>query len=102
MNPDLSQASPARLPGAHLRPGEQHGRWTILRFSHRTKRNAYFTCRCECGNVRNVRRWSLLSGHSKSCGCLLAEHRQAWAAKHAGVQYPPRTAPRPPRVRVTP
>lgn len=26
-------------------------------------------CQCDCGNIRNIKRQSLLSGNSKSCGC---------------------------------
>jgi len=30
-------------------------------------------CVCSCGTVRNVREFTLLSGESKSCGCLRRE-----------------------------
>ena len=28
-------------------------------------------CKCECGNYTNVRTGNLISGHTKSCGCLV-------------------------------
>lgn len=31
---------------------------------------AYWICQCECGNIISVRGHSLLSNHTKSCGCL--------------------------------
>ena len=33
----------------------------------------YWLCRCRCGNERRVLVYSLLSGHTKSCGCLSRE-----------------------------
>ena len=30
-------------------------------------------CRCDCGNIKIVRRSDFLSGKSKSCGCLIRE-----------------------------
>lgn len=30
----------------------------------------YYVCQCDCGNITYVKRNSLLSGRTKSCGCL--------------------------------
>jgi Recombination endonuclease VII len=36
-----------------------------------TKGNGpYWICECDCGNISSVRTYSLINGHSKSCGCL--------------------------------
>jgi len=32
-------------------------------------------CRCDCGNEKIVRGSHLIYGHTKSCGCLLKEHK---------------------------
>ena len=32
-----------------------------------------WTCRCDCGNVVDVFKNNLLSGHTRSCGCLRAD-----------------------------
>lgn len=85
-----------------LAAGDAYGRWTVIQYSHKDRRNSYFHCQCECGRVSTVRRWSLLSGHSRSCGCLADEHRMEWAEEHSGRNYPRRATPRPKRVRVTP
>lgn len=38
------------------------------------KRNAHsFLCKCDCGNIVSVRGQNLLSGSTKSCGCLARE-----------------------------
>jgi len=51
------------------------GRWTVLRKAPpkgRDKLATYF-CRCDCGTEREVGRYLLTSGRSKSCGCLQKE-----------------------------
>lgn len=51
--------------------GEQFGRWTVLQCAGRGKHGELqYKCRCECGTERIIRRSSLTSGNSKSCGCL--------------------------------
>lgn len=55
-------------------PGTRFGRWTVLRKSgyHRNGQTLY-ECRCDCGNIKEVRKSSLLLGESKSCGCVSRE-----------------------------
>ena len=48
------------------------------------KRRILLLCLCDCGNLRIVRRDNLLSGHSKSCGCLRKEN----ATKHKLSNHP--------------
>jgi hypothetical protein len=44
---------------------------TVLKFDHRDQnRRLYWLCCCKCGTYRAVRGSHLLSGSSKSCGCL--------------------------------
>lgn len=65
--------------------GATIGRWTVVEKSHQTmtgksrKKQAYWSCRCLCGAVRNVSQHSLRQGTSKSCGCL---NREASSIKH--------------------
>jgi hypothetical protein len=33
-------------------------------------------CRCECGNVKLIKRWLFNTGRIRSCGCLLKGKRQ--------------------------
>jgi hypothetical protein len=44
--------------------------------------NSVWRCRCECGNERDVVSLKLVSGHTKSCGCLKAETTRARARTH--------------------
>lgn len=54
--------------------GKKFGRLTAL---YRTKtgprREVYWMCQCDCGNLVEKRINSLLSGQTKSCGCLNSE-----------------------------
>ena len=51
--------------------GSRFGRWTVLEYAGRSKRGeVQYKCRCDCGTERVLRRTSLTSGNSKSCGCL--------------------------------
>lgn len=58
--------------------GLMFGRLTALRlFSVGTKHSPEkWVCQCECGGIRNVQTRKLLTGGTKSCGCL---HRETVA-----------------------
>jgi len=59
-------------PAIDLR-GQQFGRLTVLERAPPEGRNARWRVRCECGDERTVRSFSLRSGETRSCGCLQAE-----------------------------
>ena len=71
--------------------GRPFGRWTAIRQdgcdSHG---NAYWVCRCECGNERRVLACNLLKSTSQSCGCLKLEKTIARSTKHRLLQTNPR------------
>ena len=54
---------------------QQFDRLTVI--NETTKRDigggVIWLCQCECGNIVEVRGSSLISGHTKSCGCLQKE-----------------------------
>jgi hypothetical protein len=58
-----------------VEPGARFGRWTALTlpYSQPGARNRFADCRCDCGTERPVVAGHLLSGHTKSCGCLLRD-----------------------------
>lgn len=59
-----------------LSPGEKFNRLTILRFSHSDKRwRKFYLVRCDCGKEKAVMGSAMISGNTKSCGCLSAEVR---------------------------
>lgn len=54
--------------------GMKFGRWTVLGYSHTNGLRAlYWTCKCECGTIKEVSGNSLRNNRSKSCGCLSKE-----------------------------
>jgi len=63
--------------------GRQFGRWTVLRRAPNRMspsgktRSIMWTCKCECGKVKDVRARALKTGMSTSCGCLQKEHVSA-------------------------
>jgi hypothetical protein len=51
--------------------GEQFGLLTVLQRDHvDLVMGSYWQCQCECGQLKVVRQNSLISGLTKSCGCL--------------------------------
>lgn len=47
------------------------GRLTAIRFSRMNKqRQAVWLCRCSCGTEKEVASRYVISGHTRSCGCL--------------------------------
>lgn len=53
--------------------GNIYGRLTVLKLSHTDKQNAFWNCKCECGNEKIINGTSLRSGATQSCGCLQKE-----------------------------
>lgn len=61
-----------------LTAGDLFGRWTVLNakaFREKSgKTRVYlFECKCSCGTVKNISKRHLVTGVSKSCGCLRRE-----------------------------
>ena len=63
--------------------GRMFGSWEVLCKDdvQHGKRNSRWVCRCKCGTVRSVNRSSLVSGRSKSCGCI-AQRKEGINATH--------------------
>ena len=55
--------------------GRRFGRLIVLkRIDKRSKnRHIMYLCKCDCGSNSEIRSEGLLSGNTKSCGCLLKE-----------------------------
>ena len=46
------------------------GKLTVIELAERRNYSSYWRCKCECGNETIVEHDNLISGHTKSCGCL--------------------------------
>lgn len=57
--------------------GQSFGGWTVTAFSHRTRSQPYWWCRCACGALKRVQQGSLTSGTSHRCASCAA--RKRWA-----------------------
>jgi hypothetical protein len=72
--------------------GRIFGRLIALKIHHTVAgRGSYWTCRCKCGASRVVRRDALISGATRSCGCLHREtaRRQGQRSKIHGMSKTP-------------
>ena len=68
--------------------GKRFGRWKVLHIGTRTKGNRItWRCECDCGNIRDVLTHGLLSGKSKSCGCLVVDTMQGEFKDISGERY---------------
>lgn len=62
--------------------GQVFGRLTVVGFSSIEKGRAVWECSCSCGNQKKVNTGSLISGHTKSCGCFRDQSNAARGFKH--------------------
>lgn len=58
--------------------GQKFGRLSVLSMTVRDRRT-YCVCRCDCGTTKEIVTPSVISGRTKSCGCLA---RESAAAAH--------------------
>lgn len=51
--------------------GKRFGHFKVINRVYRANtKNSYYLCKCDCGNMVEVARTSLVSGKSTSCGCI--------------------------------
>lgn len=63
---------------------KKFGRLTVVKREPDERKNSYWLCKCICGNEKIIGRPHLISGHTKSCGCL---HKEM-ITKHGKYQEP--------------
>lgn len=56
-----------------IKINDKFGRLTVIGIGTPVKSGSAFICRCDCGNVKEIARCGLVTGHTKSCGCLQRE-----------------------------
>ena len=63
--------------------GKKYNRWTAIKRDHSINGNdPYWIFKCDCGNTRSVRKYTVVKGVSKSCGCFREEHGRKMLTKH--------------------
>lgn len=71
--------------------GERFGLWRVIERdgSDTNKKNAYWLCKCDCGNIRRISGNSLRMGLSMSCGCEKShgERLMADALRSNGIYF---------------
>lgn len=70
----------------HIDVGDTFGRLTVIVGEKKMLRKNTFavfvTCRCACGKEKTMQKYSLLSGSTQSCGCLMKERVKAANITH--------------------
>lgn len=64
--------------------GKKFGKLTVLKFLGFIKTKSIYECLCDCGNIKIVKRNSLVSEHTKSCGCL-EKGRKTHGKRHTNL-----------------
>ena len=49
------------------------------------EKDYYYKCKCDCGNIKDIRAAYVINGVTKSCGCLFKETRKN-AGKIMGIK----------------
>lgn len=64
------------MKASDIKPGFKIHRFTVESFSHKDKRHRkWWSCICECGTRKSVHGSAMISGNTKSCGCLADESK---------------------------
>lgn len=58
--------------------GNRYGRLVVLSFAGRRGGKTMWKCECDCGTIKDVSSSSLLSGYTRSCGCLHRDVYSTW------------------------
>ena len=70
------------------RTGQRFGRLVVIRQAKRPEysscKHAMWECQCDCGNRAIVSCGSLISGQTRSCGCLRRETARENGKKKTG------------------
>lgn len=54
--------------------GKRFGKLVVLHKSDKKDKEIFWTCQCDCGNIKDIRGISLRNGVTASCGCLSMSH----------------------------
>lgn len=55
--------------------GKRFGRLTVIERAPNKGSKTMWLCKCDCGNTKSIKTYSLTSGVTKSCGCYQSEYQ---------------------------
>lgn len=64
--------------------GKRFGRLVVKHKAFDKGRFPYWHCKCDCGSEKDINVYSLISGNTKSCGCIRKEKISSVMLKHGG------------------
>jgi len=67
---------------------KEYGRLLVIEYVYKKNNYHYYRCKCDCGNEAIVFRNHLISGRSKSCGCLRSEMQRIAGKSKTGRNNP--------------
>lgn len=67
--------------------GRKFGLLTAIKEASKIKNGVKWVCMCECGIIKEVAKPHLLSGHTKSCGCLTKLNNQHLKINITGQKF---------------
>lgn len=69
--------------------GQRFGKLTVIKQLPSKNSRTYWECQCDCGNIKEVCARELMSGDTKSCGCLFSkgEHKIALLLDEMNITY---------------
>ncbi len=73
------------MRGLDPKPGAKFGRLTAIRFDHK-EHNQFWLFRCDCGTEKVIRLSYVITGTTRSCGCLVSERVSESNSKRVGVK----------------
>ncbi len=66
--------------------GQRFGRYLVIGYAGKTKKDRYWICRCDCGQTRKVKAGNIVRGTSRSCGCLSRETTGSRVRTHGATK----------------
>lgn len=68
--------------------GLKFGRLTVVSLAYVTsKYQRYYNCACDCGNMKVVGSYTMISKRSRSCGCVRKEVLKTRGKKNKLIAY---------------
>ena len=61
---------PRQMRKLHDLTGQKFGELTVIQRAENQSKKTVWLCKCDCGNIVKVVSANLISGNTKSCGCL--------------------------------